>query len=215
VVRSPLNYAVILRGQSGDVLLWSGSIGYSPERWKDGELVTDPLRWQVPRDQASGDYAVVLLVDNQAISLGQVTIAGVARAFELPTGLTAVGATFGGALRLSGYSSTISNGVLDLKLVWNSLQAVDQDYTVFVHVLDSTGAIVAQRDQTPQGGQYPTSLWLPGEYVTDPYRFELPPGQYSLEVGLYSQTTGARLSAENGTKVLEDNRVPLANFRVS
>jgi hypothetical protein len=46
-------------------------------------------------------------------------------------------------------------------------------------------------------GIYPTTLWQPGEFVTDvhtiPVPPNLPPGEYSLEVGLYLAETGMRL----------------------
>jgi hypothetical protein len=87
---------------------------------------------------------------------------------------------------------------LELTLYWQSLRELDQDYTVFVHLLDpATGQIVAQVDEGPQHGDDPTSLWVEGEVVADPHVLDLPAalpaGAYTLRVGLYLQDAGTYL----------------------
>jgi hypothetical protein len=78
------------------------------------------------------------------------------------------------------------------------------DYTVFVHLLDADGRQVAQADGPPQSGQYPTSWWGAGEVVADRHRLpneviaNLPPGSYTLSVGLYNLDTGERLAVWAG-----------------
>ncbi len=215
IARTPLALSAVLRGDSGETVLWSGNMDYPPERWKNGELVTDHVVWPIPRDQAAGRYTLALKAGEQTVALGAVEIAGLARVFDPPAVQVKVGATFADSLGLYGYSSTTEAGQLGLYLVWNAQNAVSSDYTVFVHVVDASGDIVAQSDLMPQSGTYPTSLWLPGEFVEDNYRFSLKPGVYTIDVGLYSQATGARLNAKIGTKVLQDNSVPLSQFRVS
>ena len=68
---------------------------------------------------------------------------------------------------------------------------------MFVHVVDASGAVRAQKDNAPMNGTYPTTLWQPGEFVRDTYTLslppDLPPGDYALDVGLYLADTGARL----------------------
>lgn len=60
-------------------------------------------------------------------------------------------------------------------------------------------------DKTPGNGNYPTSQWKQGEVIVDEYTFNtpnLPSGTYTLQIGLYSPTTGKRLALEgnaNGT----------------
>jgi hypothetical protein len=74
---------------------------------------------------------------------------------------------------------------------------MEEDYTVFVHLLDSEGTIVAQEDREPLGGDYPTSHWSPGEVVQDPIQIplegDLQPGRYRLLVGMYDLETDTRL----------------------
>ena len=51
-------------------------------------------------------------------------------------------------------------------------------------------------------GDYPTSVWAPGEDIVDPHAIVLPadiaPGQYRLLVGMYSLETLVRLPRLDG-----------------
>jgi hypothetical protein len=70
-------------------------------------------------------------------------------------------------------------------------------YTVFIHLLDERGEMVAQGDQLPGGGGFPTIGWLPGEVIADHYTIplqkEAPVGDYRIELGMYDVSTGQRL----------------------
>jgi len=76
------------------------------------------------------------------------------------------------------------------------------NYTVFVQLLDQEGQVAAQIDRQPQAGAAPTTTWLPGEILTDPYAInlpaDLPPRSYRLIAGLYNAATGERLLAASG-----------------
>jgi hypothetical protein len=93
-------------------------------------------------------------------------------------------------------------------LHWQAIDSITQDYTVFNHLLDAEGNMIAQQDSMPQQNQYPTSLWDSGEIVVDPRAIPLPkrlePGVYTLRVGLYESETGQRLRLENRTKDFVD-----------
>ena len=131
--------------------------------------------------------------------------------------------SFGGAMKLLGYDLPISNtqypipntlmpgDSLTITLYWQSLAEMSQDYSTFVHLLDETELIVAQRDMYPGQGLYPTSLWSVGDAIANRYVLLLPetafaPNQAQLEVGLYDFATGERLLAygPNG-ELLGDN----------
>ncbi len=81
------------------------------------------------------------------------------------------------------------NGLFELTLNWQSLSPIEDDYTVFVQVLDENDTIVGQVDSWPVQGTYPTSQWEVGEIVRDPYQVQLAPelasGNYRLVVGFY------------------------------
>ncbi len=76
------------------------------------------------------------------------------------------------------------------------------DYTLFVHLRDTTGRTIAQADGEPQSGAYPTSFWDPGEVVSDERRITIPTGTtagaYKLVLGLYHLATGERLTVDGG-----------------
>jgi hypothetical protein len=107
-------------------------------------------------------------------------------------------------------------GQLPLTLTWQSLTAMDENYTIFLQVLDEQDRIVGQVDAWPLQGTYPTSLWSPGEIIEDPYVIqlaaELPPGTYRLQMGFYLLSTLRRLSMldENGRPV--DDKITVGGF---
>ena len=74
------------------------------------------------------------------------------------------------------------------------------DYSVFVHLVDEDGLIIAQHDTMPGGGLYPTSQWTPGETRMEEYSVRLPATAYTPNrahwlVGLYDASSGERLPA--------------------
>ena len=109
-------------------------------------------------------------------------------------------ASLGASVELVGYDLAevirAPGSPVALTLHWHALQTPDRNYHVFVHLLDADGGILAQDDGPPAGGQVPTLGWLPGEYVQDPRRLELPfdapEGVYRLRVGLYDPVTQER-----------------------
>ncbi len=109
-------------------------------------------------------------------------------------------------IRLLGYNITKGNLYLkqaddcslEFNFYWQALQEMAQSYTVFLHMVDKNGQIVAQTDKVPGlRGKQPTTGWLTGEVITDPLVLSCPnnlsPGQYSLRLGLYIPPNGARL----------------------
>jgi len=89
---------------------------------------------------------------------------------------------------------------------WQALRSLDQDYTLFVHVVDEEGNTWGQRDAMPQDGQYPTSAWPVGEVISDSYTLavkpEAPAAGLHLEIGWYLLSTGERLPRRDGSTVL-------------
>lgn len=130
-----------------------------------------------------------------------------AAAQEQPLTETGVGIRFGDPawVRLNGYGlprRAQAGGSLLVALEWESIAAVEQDYRVFVHLLDSNGAKLAQRDGQPVLWQRPTSGWQPGERIVDRYGLllpgDLPAGEYTVVVGLYEPETGNRQPSSAG-----------------
>jgi len=126
-------------------------------------------------------------------------------------------------IRLAGYrvaDRTMSPGeVLLLTLYWQSVAPTEKSYSVFTHVQDSEGELVAQRDGLPSGGEQPTSDWEVGAVIEDTYEIPISPetryGAYTLSTGMYDTTTMARLTASNADgKRFPQDRIPLATVEV-
>lgn len=110
--------------------------------------------------------------------------------------------------------SIINYQSLKLTLYWRSEAILSLDYTTFVHIRNEAGEIVAQKDQLPLNGAYPTSLWNPGEIIVDeitvPWPTELSGGDYQIVIGLYDFQTGQRLMVPDNPA----NEVKLTGVKV-
>ncbi|MCB0033302.1 MAG: hypothetical protein KDE51_04760, partial [Anaerolineales bacterium] len=86
-------------------------------------------------------------------------------------------------------------------------------YTVFIHVLDKQGNLVAQQDSMPQAGGWPTTCWRPDEIVTDRHSLTVTSGNYELVMGLYWFETGERLPPlTDSPEALSDGRLRLGSL---
>jgi hypothetical protein len=109
--------------------------------------------------------------------------------------------TFGDQIELLGYdltSSAIRPGeTFAITLHWRALVEPQQSYKVFIHLLDPAGILRAQADGVPVNWTLPTTCWVRGETITDPYTLTLPlnapPGDYTLSLGFYDKATKGRL----------------------
>lgn len=102
--------------------------------------------------------------------------------------------------------------VVDVTLLWEAAATPATDLTVFVHVLDESGALVAQHDGTPRDGTRPTTTWLPGEKLLDRHRLVVPAGAIGtgqLVVGFYDSATIERLPFDDGRDAIPLARVVL------
>jgi 4-amino-4-deoxy-L-arabinose transferase-like glycosyltransferase len=112
-----------------------------------------------------------------------------------------------GQIELTGYDLPPAGAwhpgdIVPLTLFWQGQTAIDQDYHVFVHLLDGNGQLVAQTDSAPGGGLQPTSSWGVGETIVDRHGLllpdALPPGEYELYVGMYLPDSDERLVTTSG-----------------
>jgi hypothetical protein len=141
--------------------------------------------------------------------LGQVEISGV----SLPEGAV----NFEDKIALLAVdlpeTTLIPGGRLPVNLTWQALAPIQDNFTVFVQVLDAQDRIVGQVDAWPRHGTYPTAQWRPGEIIDDPYQVqllaELPPGQYRLLVGWYLLATLRRLPVVDDEGIALDDKVTI------
>lgn len=111
----------------------------------------------------------------------------------LPIEATPTQSPFGG-VDLAGFETAVSEQ-LDLTLYWRVQQRPAIPYKVFVHVLDTNGNIVTQRDKMPHDGALPTTCWQPNTLLADTHTLpltDLPPGVYTIVTGLYDERDNGR-----------------------
>jgi hypothetical protein len=155
------------------------------------------------------DYTPVLTFSSAHDAASSLTIWRYAHA-EKPW---PVEATFGDRVRLVSFAATDSTSpgqTLDVRLYWEALRPLKEDYIVFVHLLDSSGALIAGHDGPPRNRESPTSTWLPGDVVPDVHRVTLEPdtptGAYQLWVGIYTWPAIERLPVRNQEGTEQVNR---------
>ncbi|MBL8950701.1 MAG: hypothetical protein JNK82_07990 [Myxococcaceae bacterium] len=102
------------------------------------------------------------------------------------------------------------------------LDALPDDYMIFVHVEDVDGRVDRlNADHSPVQGSYPTSKWKKGETVKDEFTIYVPPGMavrgLNLLIGFWDPKTDARLKLKNVDAVRHDNnnRILLAQVPVA
>ncbi len=125
---------------------------------------------------------------------------------------TAVSIPFGSAITLNGY--TLANDelapgdIVQVALFWETAVPLSIRYKIFLHLLDESGHLIAQRDTEPGGGLNLTTNWEPGQPVIDNHGVlipaDTPPGVYQLRLGLYDiADSTARLPVQMGTAVTD------------
>lgn len=204
-VREAFTMQAMLRGADGEMRLWSGAPvddRYPADEWAEDEILADRARWTIPREQPAGDYTLALVIGERTVDIATLHVAGVPRLYEAPTVASLTNVNFGGQVLLYGYTLRQTAGTLSLEIVWRALDNIPSDYKVFVHLISNDGTMLAQQDAMPQVNTYPTSWWLPDEFVVDRYELPAVEAGFALRVGLYSPADGSRLSVvggENGT----------------
>jgi uncharacterized membrane protein len=218
---------VQMLGEDGaPVALWEAPPGaaYPTSQWADGTFVRTQAALRIPASAPDGRYRLIaglFRADDKTvlrtaagadqIPVGTLTVRGRPHEMTLPQSQHQADATYGSAARLVGYDLAPAElrpgGALDLTLHWQALTSPDRAYTVFVHLLDEAGTVKGYGDGEPGAGAYPTTGWLPGEYLTDRHTVtvapDAPPGTYRLAIGLYDPATGERLKMPSGADQVE------------
>lgn len=194
----------------------------SLDRHSTAQLI--PSVYTNPADWQSGAQVVqhyrVEVADGQTyrIQVGEKWFSLPMHPVEAPPPL----ANFGNLIRLRSYRyerRTLQAGeTLRLTLNWEAIGPIGEPYKVFVHVLGPNGLPIAQQDNEPLNGTYPTTRWTPGERIADPYAFDLPadlpPGEYQVEVGLYRLSDLGRLPVMDAGQNAVDDKVFLQPIQI-
>jgi hypothetical protein len=176
-------------------------VDFDTTQWAAGDHWLGRRSYRVPAELPSGSYTVMiqaLALDGSAPgaprSLGALQVTAPARTYDAPALAHTESVRFADVAELIGWE--LADG--QLTLAWRALGTADRRYSVFVHVRDVGGTILAQHDAPPQNGARPTTSWLAGEVIVETLALDWPPGALNLAVGLYEPQSGARLRTAHG-----------------
>ena len=120
-----------------------------------------------------------------------------------------------GDVRLISATIESETGVPVLNLDWFIGSPIDPDVTVFVHVLNEAGQVVAQADGDLVGGYVPIGLWQPNDRVHE--RRILSTGglaseKYTVAVGLYDRASQQRVTPTQALAPVTDDALHVGTF---
>ncbi len=217
----------------GEVDVYPGRGNFATSLWRAGDIFREtywvPISTGLPAPSL-GRIRVALFIDKvyeyqehlpvlnergeivgRSAIFGHIKIRGQREAEpDIPN---SVSFSLGGKVALVGYEVdrlALTGAEVGMTLYWRALAEMEETYTVFMHMIDEDGQIVAQGDSQPRDGNYPTDIWDEGEIIADKHVLPLPShlaeGEYRLMVGMYLLETMQRLPAldANGMRLSDD-----------
>ena len=206
-----------------DLKRWGGfdrkPLGSDTACWEPGEIWTDHYSIPVYAEAPDGIYRLLvglhsgqndqaeflsLVHEGRPVEIANVTIGPIKVGNPLPllsssreiAPIHYSNLIFGEAIRMVGYDMVHTMEEIHVTFDWRAVSSMDSDYTVFLHLLDEQGNVLAQTDAPPLDGSYPTSVWELGESIVDERTLPIPVAGsvgVALEVGWYDTNTGKRL----------------------
>jgi hypothetical protein len=239
------SYSVFVHLVDAEGRMWAQHDGvplrqlHPTTHWVAGEIISDPRELSLPEDLPAGRYrlqAGMYLPETmehlpvfrgegefvgEAAVLDYVRVGGGLPGDEAPD--QAASFNLGREVELLGYDLEVSDaqpgGAVRLVLYWRAERRMDEDYTVFVHLVGADGRIWGQRDSEPESGFYRTSFWDVGEVVRDEHRLSIDadasPGEHRIEVGMYVLSTGERLPVLDEAGATTGEAISLGTIAVS
>ena len=120
-------------------------------------------------------------------------------------------ARFDDNVTLLDAAATMTASGLQVSFLWQVNEPPPEDVTIFVHVLDANGQLIAQADGDPLAGSYPFSQWPQDLIVRDVRSLDVTETSLSVQVGVYHRSSGERLKATSSAGTpFADNAVPIA-----
>jgi hypothetical protein len=203
--------------------------------WGLNDVVPDMHRLDIPADLSPGAYRLVaglygFVTPDQHLPVFSPT--GERLDSSLTTGWikvpqrelpyideTAVqlNAVFDDTFALREASATRGDdGKIHLRLIWESMvERPPVDATIFIHVANANGDIIAQDDSRPWNGQYPTFIWGENEIVQTDHVLDIgasSPDDLTVFVGMYTFPSLERLPVIQDGRVVEDSRVRVGSL---
>jgi hypothetical protein len=206
--------------------------GHSPtSSWRPGQVIQDAHELVLPPDIPEGAYYLEAgmyqaetleylslrgrwgHVEESPAILTRIRVLPPIQAeeeprFDLPSIQYPLDVAFGEVARLKGFSldqqAVNPHERLRLTLYW---EAINEDaplvsHTVFTHLVDAGGRIVAQHDGPPASGAWPTTAWTRGQVIVDRHHLAFVDlgyaGEGTLIVGLYDPESMQRVMTSDG-----------------
>jgi 4-amino-4-deoxy-L-arabinose transferase-like glycosyltransferase len=98
------------------------------------------------------------------------------------------------------------DGKLRMNLYWRGLREMEEDYTIYLKLINDAYHIWGQQDSRPYWDGLPTNSWKKGQVIGDPREIAVlpgtPQGLYRIEVILYDLHSGRTLDPLGGEKAL-------------
>lgn len=196
----PPRWPILLQDAAGRNRLPDVFTGALPGTWPPNTFAREQLRLRLPADLETGAYSWALKTEGGLLTIGTLSVTAPARTFMPPELGQQLEADLGPATLFAAEAPpTLKPGdVLPVKLVWRADELFEDTYSVFVHLINNEGVLVAQSDGGPANWARPTIGWLPGEFITEERLIQLPAdlpaGDYTLYAGLYRQSDSQRLT---------------------
>jgi hypothetical protein len=193
---------------------------YTTSTWPTGQTMVTQHAITIPTHLSGHSATVNLDLEFQDIPISS-RVARF-RVKDVPAVGQKVAVNFGDQMLLLNYDlpqKALRTGELfEMTLHWQGLADMEEDYTIFVHLLGPDGRSHGQVDVWPHDGTYPTSTWPVGELIADTCRVPLdadaPPGTYHVEVGVYLLRTMRRLPVLNADGHAVDDRLIIERLTV-
>jgi hypothetical protein len=155
-----------------------------------GTTRTD-LSLPIPPDTPRGVYLLQVSAGQNLAYLRPVHIRN-----EAPVGDAPVLAQFADRIRLHRvYAEQVTPTQLAVTLDWSAAQPVEANYAIRIRLFNTFGDVTTPVNLYHPGyGFLPTSIWRPGNLISDRYLLDLPEGtppnrDYQIEVLLYDRAT--------------------------
>jgi hypothetical protein len=140
----------------------------------------------------AGPFPVSLPCDNASQAARQLSLAIQDLRIVAAPAVYSTRATFGESLELlesAAPEQARPGDSITVHFVWRAAAPVPQDFTMYLHLVDEEGTLIAGNDSPPARGGFPTTRWQPGQIV----KYNVPlvlasdaqPGTYTLRVGWY------------------------------
>ena len=179
--------------------------------WRPGEVAPFPYTFNVPAGLAPGPYQLVVGLNGEINQIGWVKVPQSAMPDEA-AGQVKPDVVVGDVFKLYGASATtLPDGQVSLSLFWeSSAEWPEIDATIFIHVQNAGGDLIAGQDARPDG--YPTFIWSKGERVQTDYTLNLSGASaddLKVSVGMYTFPSLTRLPVFQNGELVADARVEL------